>query len=162
MKLIYMEITHNTDDSARDLSSVDEGEEWDSDFFPHCISQPLLLESFCMFASGSYPQMFQVMYVSLVNTPVSGCVCAHACAYVCDGEHVCELLSLCWPCRDPACLSGSHWSIMLSDCPEKTHYSETTQHINSELQVSLFCFVLILHYPGMQMSCLQCPSSQIA
>lgn len=34
MKLIYMEITHNTDDSARDLSSMDEGEEWDSDFFP--------------------------------------------------------------------------------------------------------------------------------
>lgn len=27
MKLIYMEITHNTDDSARDLSSLDEGEE---------------------------------------------------------------------------------------------------------------------------------------
>lgn len=27
MKLIYMEIAHNTDDSARDLSSLDEGEE---------------------------------------------------------------------------------------------------------------------------------------
>ena len=27
MNLIYMEITHNTDDSARDLSSLDEGEE---------------------------------------------------------------------------------------------------------------------------------------
>lgn len=27
MKLIYMEITHNADDSARDLSSLDEGEE---------------------------------------------------------------------------------------------------------------------------------------
>lgn len=27
MKLIYMEITHNTDDSARDLSSLGEGEE---------------------------------------------------------------------------------------------------------------------------------------
>lgn len=27
MKLIYMEITHNTDNSERDLSSLDEGEE---------------------------------------------------------------------------------------------------------------------------------------
>lgn len=27
MKLIYMEITHNADDSAKDLSSLDEGEE---------------------------------------------------------------------------------------------------------------------------------------
>lgn len=30
MKLIYMEITHNTDDSGRDLSSLDEGEELNS------------------------------------------------------------------------------------------------------------------------------------
>lgn len=163
MKLIYMEITHNTDDSARDLSSLDEGEELKKKkksgiviFFPPSPWQ--------------VPAVGLFLQVCFWSTPSvgSGHVCLgwgtqpSVCARVCDGERVRELLSLCWPCRAPACLSGSHWSIMLSDCPEKTHYSETTQHISSELQVSLLCVVLIPHHPWMQMSCLQCPDSQIA
>lgn len=90
------------------------------------------------------------------------CVCLSLCSCVCDGEHVCEPLSLCWPCRAPACLSGSHWSIMLSECREKSHYSETTQHISGRAAgVSPLCCSHPSH-PWMQMSCLQCPASQIA
>lgn len=160
MKLIYMEITHNTDDSVRDLSSLDEGgelrkrkkKEWDSDFFPCCLSTSLLY-SVSLLLRHTLQRSRSSMFG--LGIRLSVCMC------VCDGERVCELLSLCWPCRAPACLSGSHWSIMLSDCPEKTHYSETSQHISSEVQVSLFCVELIPHHPWMQMSCLQCPSSQM-
>lgn len=157
MKLIYMEITHNTDDSVGDLSSLVEGEEWGGNFFPR-LSRCLLswtLSANLLFkctlqGSGhvrpSWGYSHQCVFVSLYL-----CVC------VCDGEHACELLSLCWPYRALACLSGSHWSIMLSDCPEKSHYSETTQHISTELQVSLFCAALVPHHPWTQMSCLQWP-----
>lgn len=81
---------------------------------------------------------------------------------VCDGEHVCELLSLRRPCRAPVYLSGSLWSIMLSDCPKESYYSETTQHISSEMQVSFLCAALIPHRVWMQMSCFQWPSRQTA
>lgn len=158
MKLIYMEITHNTDDSGRDLSSLDEGEELNtnkggSGFFPPSFLSRV--DSFCRFAFEAHPQRVWVIYVWVGDTAITVHVC------VCDGEHLCELLSLCWPCRAPACLSGSHWSIMLSDGLEKSHYSETTKHISSKPQVSLLCAVLIPHHPWMQMSCLQCPDSQI-
>ena len=80
MKLIYMEITHNTDDSARDLSSLDEGEELrgrkkerDSDFFfpsaGHC----------CRILSASLP-------------PSSGS--GHVCS-VCGYSHLCVCVCVC-------------------------------------------------------------------
>ena len=159
MKLIYMEITHNTDDSARDLSSLDEGEELRGRkksgivIFFFSFSRSLPSDSFCKFASlVGFRSCMSRLWIQ-----PSVCVCV--CVCVCDGERVCELLSLCWPCRAPACLPGCHWSIMLSDWPTKSHYSETQRHISGELQVSLLCVVLIPHNLWTQMSCLQFPAS---
>ena len=98
MKLIYMEITHNTDDSARDLSSLDEGEELrgrkkerDSDFFffpsaGHC----------CRILSASLPPSSGSGHVCL------GCGYSHLCVCVC--VCVCVMESVCvnsCPCADP-------------------------------------------------------------
>lgn len=98
MNLIYMEITHNTDDSARDLSSLDEGEEMKNKiregwrFLPRpnlvaavdiFLPPTSLLSKHILWRFGS--RMF-----GLGITP-SACIC------VFDGEHVCELLSLCNP-----------------------------------------------------------------
>lgn len=91
MKLIYMEITHNTDDSARDLSSLGEGEElkkkkkkgkkeWDSDFSPppwagHCcwtLSASLLLKHIL---SGFRSCVFGFVCV-MESVCVNSCPCA--------------------------------------------------------------------------------------
>lgn len=65
MKLIYMEITHNTDDSGRDLSSLDEGEELNTNkggavgFFPPSFQSRV--DSFCRFAFEAHPQWVWVI-----------------------------------------------------------------------------------------------------
>lgn len=86
-----MEITHNTDDSVTDLTSLGEGKEIKKKrgiviFIPR-LSWTLQLDSFCKSAFKAQPQKVQVMYLCWRYS--------HQCAYVHDGEHVSELLSLC-------------------------------------------------------------------
>lgn len=95
MKLIYMEITHNTDDSVGDLSSLVEGEEWGGSFFFHSPwLVPAFLDSFCKFASEVHPTTGFRSCTPKLETHAAISVHLFLCLCVCDGERVCELLSL--------------------------------------------------------------------
>lgn len=117
MKLIYMEITHNTDDSVTDLTSLGEGKE-----IKKRGGQWFLF----LVLAGPYSWTLSASLLLKHNLrKFRSCICAGDTAI---SVRMCMMESM-WvnscPCADPAelqhYLSGSHWSIMLSDCPEKTH-----------------------------------------